>query len=150
MLDFGNRMSVRVAVCAVLVAAVAVLALPALAWDQFHGDSANTGFVDVRTRVARLPSRKIENLGEVAPGAGPVVGPDGVVYLATREGKLHAFNPNSDPRWSATLPSGYTIQASPAVGMDKTIYVVVGRVARDHTDSGGEVVQRFEFAVDPL
>src|SRR5262245_24149254 len=144
MLHSAIHVCLRAPAIAVCAAMLAALVLPARAWDQAHGDSANTGFVDVRTRPARLPSRKLENLGQTAPGAGPVVGLDGAVYLGTREGKLHAFNPNGEPRWTASLPSGYTLQASPAVGVGKTIFVVAGRVARDHSDSDGEVVQRFD------
>ena len=53
-----------------------------LAWETAHANSANTGFARVDTTPARTPMR-IVALGPVAPGANPVVAPDGTVYIGT-------------------------------------------------------------------
>ena len=37
--------------------------------------------------------------GSFAPGAGPVVAPDGTVYLGNEQGKLMSFKPDGTPGW---------------------------------------------------
>jgi hypothetical protein len=134
----------RAAPWPLIIIAFVMLALPARAWDQAHGDSANTGFIDISTNPADLPVRKLTGLGKVAPGAGPVIGADGTVYLATLDGKLRAFTPDGDLKWAVSTPSRFTFQASPAIGRDGTIYVIGGRVARDHRIVHGETVLRYD------
>jgi hypothetical protein len=67
-----------------LIAAATILPLvtiPAAAasWDRAHANGANHGFFDVETRPAGSGSVSIPNIGTIAPGAGPVIGPDGTV-----------------------------------------------------------------------
>jgi hypothetical protein len=50
-------------------------------WDHFHGDAANSGFANVDTLPATRASAAVPNIGTYAPGSGPVIGPDGTVYL---------------------------------------------------------------------
>ena len=67
---------------------------PALAqaWEHAHGDDANNSFLDVATAPAKEPAIIVKGLGTFAPGAGPVIGRDGMVYLGTLEGKLIALH----------------------------------------------------------
>ena len=58
------------------------------------------------------------NLGTFAPGAGPVVAPDGTVYLGTMEGKIIALHADGSPFWSRDIHPEERIIASPAVGAD--------------------------------
>ena len=78
----------------------ASLAANADDWDHAHGDAGNTSFNDVLTAPAGAPSVTIAGLG-LAPfpvGSGPVVGPDGTVYLAGRN-SLQAWSPNGALKW---------------------------------------------------
>ena len=49
-------------------------------WQHAHGSSANTGFRKVDTAPA-ASHRPFSYLGAIAPGANPVVGPNGDVYI---------------------------------------------------------------------
>jgi hypothetical protein len=100
------------------------------------------GFVDVVTRPAGAHSLSVPGLGTFAPGAGPAIGADGTVFLATMEGKVIALHADGSPFWNRELPPGslQRITASPAVAADQSVYVVGGTsaVIRDHRD--GQVV----------
>jgi hypothetical protein len=108
-----------------LVAAIAAAAtlplssLPVSAdWIRFHGDAANSGFVDRVTAPAKKRSRSAPGFGTFAPGTGPVIGPD--VYLGTEQGKLIHLHRTGDPGWTSDRPHIFgvrpSIVASPAVG----------------------------------
>lgn len=114
--------------------AVAAWAGPALAatWDHAHGDAANSGFADVVTRPALKPSATVPGLGTFASGAGPVIGPDGTVYLGNEQGTLWALHPDGSFYWKQQLGPGQSIQASPTVDSDGSIYVVGERTYTDH------------------
>jgi hypothetical protein len=116
------------------------------AWTRFHGDADNTGFVDVVTAPAGKGSRSVPGLGTFAPGSGPVIAPDGTVYLGTEEGKLIALHADGSLAWTHELTQGpfgspnLGIVASPAVGADGSIYVIGRLKVRDHT-TGGTVLR---------
>lgn len=103
-------------------------------WDHAHGGAANTGYADLVTRPATLPDRAIGAIGTYAPGAGPVIGRDGKVYLGDQQGNRRAFYPNGAASWTRKLGAWCTINASPVVDADGTIDVVGARVLRDHRD----------------
>jgi hypothetical protein len=103
----------------------------AWSWQTAHGKPDNTSLVDVATAPAQSP-RKIDNIGSIAPGAGPVVAPDGTVYVGNEQGKLMSFKPDGTPGWSRTLNSGEAILASPMIGSDGSVYVVGVRRYTDH------------------
>ena len=107
--------------------------VPAAAvWDHAHGDGANTGFARVDTAPAGKPQQVVQ-LGRLAPGAGPVIGPSGTLYVANIDGKVLAFQPDGSPAWNRILPSGSgSFFASPVVGADGSVYVASMRQARDH------------------
>ena len=128
-----RRPSAPVSLLAALLAAVA-WTRPAFAatWDHAHGDAANSGFVDVVTRPALQASVTVPGLGTFAPGAGPVIGPDGTVYLGNEQGVLWALHADGSFYWTQQLGPGQSIQASPTVDSDGSIYVVGEYTYTDH------------------
>jgi hypothetical protein len=112
----------------------------AATWDHPHGNAANTGFADVATVPAAAPMQSVPGIGPVAPGAGPVIGPDGTVYLGNFAGELRAIRPDGSQAWMRTLLRGQHIIASPVIGGDGSIYVVGATkvIVRDHR--GGDPV----------
>jgi hypothetical protein len=98
-------------------------ALSHAAWDHAHADSANTGFTALVTAPAALPMQ-FAPVGELAPGAGPVVSPDGMVYIGNLYGQVLAFHADGTPAWSRQLPQGQWVPSSPVIGADGTVYVV--------------------------
>ena len=110
-----------------LIAAAALLcatAHDAFAWQTAHGDPDNTSFADVLTIPATVPATVAGNLGSIAPGAGPVVAPDGTVYVASEQGWVMSFKPDGTPGWRRQIAQNQMIVASPAIGSDGTVYVV--------------------------
>ena len=120
---------------AALMTAGALLAsaLPAqAAWEHAHGDSANTGFARIDTVAAVVPVQYAQ-LGPIAPGANPVIAPDGTLYIGNLAGELRAFHPDGRPYWTRQLNSGHGgILAAPVVGADGSVYVVSGIHYTDH------------------
>jgi hypothetical protein len=92
-------------------------------WSYPHGDSANTGFAKQVTAPAARPMRTAP-VGELSSGAGPVVGPDGTVYIGNVYGQVLAFHADGSPAWSRQLPKGQWVTSSPVVGADGSVYVV--------------------------
>jgi outer membrane protein assembly factor BamB len=138
--------SARRRILATLAAAASTLLLfeghaVAGSWDHLHGDAANTGFATVITAPASLPARRVTGIGQVPPGAGPVIGPDGTVYVVNLPGLLKAFSPAGDQKWKRDTP-GRQIVASPVVGADGAIYVVGTRMSRDHRS--GQTFTRYD------
>jgi hypothetical protein len=119
MIELGFRFVVA-ALVAILLSETTALA----AWERFHGDAANRGFADVDTKPAAGGSLSVPGLGTFAPGAGPVIAPDGSVYLGTQEGKLIALHADGKPFWSRDINEGESIVASPAIGADGSVYVI--------------------------
>ena len=122
-----------------LLGALAALALtasglPARAamWDHAHEDATNSGFASVATLPALRPLATVPGIGSYAPGAGPVIGPDGIVYLGSREGDLRALRADGSLYWKRSLGLGQAILASSVVDTDGSIYVVGVRSYTDH------------------
>ncbi len=122
------------------IALIALANLSFAAWDHPHSDSANTGFVKVDTARAVTGSQFIP-LGHIAPGANPVIGPDGTVYVGNIEGQLRAFHADGTPAWTRELNHG-GIYAAPVVGADGSVYVVSVSHIDDHR--GDVMRQRFD------
>jgi hypothetical protein len=102
----------------------------AQAWESAHGNRDNSGFANVATAPAGKGSVSVPGLGTFAPGAGPVVASDGTLYLGTVEGKLIALKADGSPFWSRDLAAGQSIQTSPAIASDGSIYVIGVRKVR--------------------
>ncbi len=62
---------------------------------------------------ARWPTKTVGGIGTIAFGAGPVVAPDGTVYLGNEQGKLMSFKPDGTPGWAATSPPASTLSHHP-------------------------------------
>ena len=102
-------------------------------WDHAHGDATNSGFADVTTGPARTPLAVVPSMGSFAPGVGPVIGPDGTVFLGSVEGVLWAVHPDGSPYWHRALDrAGEAIMAPPVVDTDGAIYVASTFVYTDH------------------
>src|SRR4029077_12641237 len=121
----------------VILGAIALSAMANIshaAWQHAHGDSANTGFAMVDTAPALTP--QVQPLGSIAPGANPVVGPNGDVYVGNLQGELRAFHADGTPYWTRQLDDSVHggIFAAPVVGADGSIYVVssLNRKIHDH------------------
>jgi hypothetical protein len=97
----------------------------AATWDHAHGDAANSGFADVATDAAQQPLATQRGMGSFASGVGPVIGPDGTVYLGSEQGVLWALHADGSPYWHRALDRpGESIKAPPVVDTDGAIYVV--------------------------
>ena len=101
------------------------------AWQRPHADGGNTSFANVVTAPAVKPSRTIGHIGAFGVGSGPVIGPDGTVYVGTLQGKLLAFHPDGSRAWDRQLDAGQEILASPVVGSDGAIFVVSQSISTD-------------------
>ena len=55
-------------------------------WRYPHGDSANTGFTTIT--AAAVAAARVDQVGELAAGAGPVVGTDETVYVGDLSGTV--------------------------------------------------------------
>lgn len=117
-----------------LFAAVMIaLGSPASAWQTAHGDPDNTGTVDVPTAPAANPVATVPGLGGIAPGAAPVIAPDGTLYIGNTRGQLRSFGPGGEARWSIDIGGFQQIRTSPALGSDGSVYVVGEASIRDNT-----------------
>jgi hypothetical protein len=132
-MKFGKGPFYRLPLVATVAAILGCGTLPVeAAWERAHADGGNTGFADVVTIPAGRGSVSVPNLGSIAPGAGPVIAKDGMVYIGNEQGRLFAIHPDGKPAWSRDLPSGQAILASPAIGSDGSIYVIGVMTFRDH------------------
>ena len=118
--------------CCVAIAIMLACGNAAVAWESAHGDRDNSGFANVATAPAGKGSVSVPGLGTFHPGAGPVVAPDGTVYLGTTQGKLIALHADGKPFWSRDITPGQTIVASPAIASDGSIYVIGVETIRDN------------------
>jgi len=53
--------------------------------------------------------------------SSPAIGPDGTIYVGSKDSKLYAINPDGTLRW--TVSGTYSFDCSPAVGLDGTVYM---------------------------
>ena len=72
------------------------------------------------------PTKHKRFLWEFETGQGgyssPAIGPDGTVYVGSRDGKLYAINTKSGGKlWE--FETGGSVFSSPAIGPDGTVYV---------------------------
>jgi outer membrane protein assembly factor BamB len=117
-----------------------------MSWTHPLGNAANTCFSNVRTQAAGSADARVEGLGGMRPGLGPVIGPDGTVYFANASG-LRAFSPTGELRWHGS-GSG-SMGTSPVVGHDGAVYCVDQVQVVDHRGHGTDysyvaTLHRFE------
>ena len=53
--------------------------------------------------------------------SSPAIGPDGTIYVGSKDSKLYAINPDGTLRWSVS--GTYSFDCSPSVGLDGTVYM---------------------------
>lgn len=119
------------------------------AWTTAHGGSDNTGFAKVVTAPA-VAASAIVDVGPLAPGANPVTGPDGTVYIGNLNGELIALRPDGSLHWKRKLESTQGgmfggIHASPVVSEDGSVFVVSGYGVRDHRAGAAQHYGAFSF-----
>ncbi len=128
--------------CASLFAlALLATSSAAQAWQRPHGVGSNTGLEDVVTAAAVTPIGPPVSLGSLAAGAGPVVAPDGTVYVGTIQGELKAFRPDGSAMWTRTI-NGQMIVASPVIDSRGNVYVVGIQDFTDHRVSPAVEVRK--------
>src|SRR5262245_43849391 len=116
--------------------------------DYAHEDTANTAFAQVDTAPAVSPLRSVE-LGTLAPGAGPVTGPSGMLFVGTNHGKVLAFQPDGTPAWTRLLPLGDPFLASPVVDAAGSVYIASSRKDEGRNHDGGTFT-RYESTLHKL
>jgi outer membrane protein assembly factor BamB len=98
-------------------------------WAQMHGNAENSGFNAVHTTFALAPLKKwTASVGELAY-SGPVVGPDGGIYVGNVSGEVVALNPDGSQRWRRQVDQ--SILASPAVNRQTGDVFVIGQSRTD-------------------
>lgn len=99
-----------------------IMSSPALARDGTIYVTTNQGVLHALTPEG-APRWSYSGAGGQIRGS-PTVAPDGTIYQAFADGRLHAINPDGSGRWSVLLGAGgfYAAGASPALGLDGTIY----------------------------
>jgi hypothetical protein len=139
-----RRIGPRLIAAAAIFLPLAATPAAGASWDRAHANGANHGFFDVETRPAGSGSVSIPNIGTFAPGAGPVIGADGTVYIGNEQGTLHAFHPDGSPAWHRDLPAGHAIKASPVVSANGSIFVIsvahAGSRTTDHRTNPPTIV----------
>jgi hypothetical protein len=122
----------------IAVSAHLTTTLPAGAvWDHAHGDNANTGFAKVDTAPALKPHQTVQ-LGTLAPGAGPVIGPSGTLFVGNLEGKFLNIQPDGTIVGDLDLRTGEAFLASGVVGADGAVYVASVRKEQARDPNGTE------------
>lgn len=130
-----RRLGPHFVAAAALLLSFAAKPCAASSWDRAHANGANDGFFNVVTLPAGSGSVSVPDLGTFTPGAGPVIGTDGTVYIGNEQGRLHALRANGSPFWHRDLPAGQAIKASPVITADGSIFVTsVALVRRRTTD----------------
>ncbi len=134
---------IRGLIAAGLLAVVPLAPAAAQNWYFPHFSGGNNSyFFGVETAPAGAGSVSVPNIGTFANGAGPVIGPDGTLYLGNLQGQLMAFREDGARLWTVNLPGGERIVAS-AMVWNGDIYVV-GQTDTDaalyrFNSSGGQV-----------
>ena len=117
------------------VAAAAILsaiaASGAFAWEHPHADGPNSSFVEVETIPAERPLT-VTGLGTFAPGAGPVIAPDGTVYLANQQGQVMSLQADGTRGWTQQITPGFTITAPPVIDSEGAVYVIGTRTVQNN------------------
>jgi hypothetical protein len=130
----------------IVLLAAGLFSLPplpdALAWSHPHGDADNSGFADVVTAPAGPGPIMVRIFGTFAPGVGPVIGNNGLIYIGSEQGRLFAFRPDGTEAWRRLLLNEQSIKASTVVGADGSVYVVGVDSFHDHSVTPPVVRQR--------
>ncbi len=105
-------------------------------WSQFGCDGESSGFNAVHSTLALAPlkawSAPVGELGS----SGPVIGPDGTIFVANLNGEVVALTSNGFERWRRKLDR--SIFASPAVDIETGDVFVIG----NNLDAAGDLTSR--------
>jgi hypothetical protein len=129
----------------IVLLAAGLLSLPSpadAAWRHPHGDSDNSGFADVVTAPAGPGPIQVRIFGTFAPGVGPVIADNGLIYIGSEQGRLFAFRPDGTEAWRRLLLNEQSIKASAVIGADGSVYVVGVDSFHDHSVTPPVVRQR--------
>ena len=91
------------------------------AWPMYGHDTRHTGRSPYSTENnsgVKLWEFQTEYLGFES---SPAIDSDGIIYIGSNEGYLHAFYPNGTEKWRADCE--HWVTSSPAIAEDGTIYV---------------------------
>ncbi len=127
----GSNSRVRTDCISVLLSNEGFL-LAQTAWPERSHDSSNSGQspyngpqTNTTKWITQIVSSTFQNSitdASINP-AGPAIGPDGIIYLGTRDDNLYAVYPNGTIMWSFT--TGGDIYGTTAVCSDGTVYIGV-------------------------
>ncbi len=143
----------------IVLLAASLFSLPrlpdAVAWTHPHGDADNSGFADVVTAPAGpgpiTRPTAVRIIATFAPGVGPVIGNNGLIYIGSEQGRLFAFRPDGTEAWRRLLLNEQSIKASAVVGADGSVYVVGVDSFHDHSVTPPVLRRRstlYKFAAD--
>ncbi len=101
-------------------------------WTGARADPGNSGLERVNTAHAVTGNHLgVVDIGSLAPGASPVTGTDGTVYVGNLAGEVIAWRADGAPVWRNQVVG--TIMAAPVVSRDDgSIYVISVAKVRDH------------------
>ncbi len=125
----GSNSRVRTDYISVLLSNEGLL-LAQTAWPERSHDSSNSGQspyngpqTNTTKWITQIVSSTFQNSITDASinHAGPAIGPDGIIYLGTRDDNLYAVYPNGTIMWSFT--TGDDIYGTTAVCSDGTVYI---------------------------
>ncbi|MGH2564011.1 MAG: PQQ-binding-like beta-propeller repeat protein, partial [Ginsengibacter sp.] len=91
---------------------------PPTVWNEFHGNSGNTGFTNFASQIANKLKWQFP-VGDVA-FSSPVVDNDGIIYAGNFTGDLFAIKPDGSQKWKQHLVGRLS---SPAIGASGNVYV---------------------------
>jgi outer membrane protein assembly factor BamB len=90
------------------------------AWPMFHHDAMHTGLSAADTS-SNSGTKKWAFDARIFLGSSPVIGPDGTIYVGSRNHRVYAVRPNGKRKWS--FKTNYIVDSALAIGPDGTIYV---------------------------
>lgn len=104
----------------------------AISWTHPHANARCDGLLPVETQIPSQPAHVISDIGFVPMGAGPVVAPDGTVYVTSKDGTLRAFHPDGTLRWSATVGQEFGFTTPAVIDAYGSVYAVAYKGYTDH------------------
>lgn len=92
--------------------------------QTFYAASSTNPFYLYAVDVATGVTKWTYNIAYTVYGEGPMVGPDGTIYVGTENGPLFAVTSSGEEKWQKSFSDGEVVRAAPAITSDGTLYVV--------------------------